>query len=162
MWYWRRDSFICVIWLIHVWHVTLKTVVDLSYSFKLMLQRLLKSQKSPVTLEWVMSHWIESCHTWVNHVTHFTHVRLWRICRVVPFHWCDSHVTHGSVLLVRWVMSLKNESCHSWMSHVTHEWVTSHMNDSCHTWMSHVTQVNWVMSRLNASCHSWMSHVTHK
>jgi len=140
----------CDISMSHVWmsHMTYEWVM----SWKVL------SSRRAHTHEWVMSHMNESCHIWMNHVTHMN-----ESCH--PYEWIMSYQVAASRrarrlqclsesqspraysdagTIYEWVMSpiclrhdtYINESCHTWMSHVTHEWVMSHMNESCHTWKS--------------------------
>jgi len=117
---------------------------------------------SHVTLECVMSHLNESCHTYIvmSHLNESCHtyisIHTWYYGR------CMLRGTHmGRVY--RLVISYVDESCHTWMSHATYIWPFTiswpllvegcaygkYIKESCHTWMSHVT-LECVMSHIHA------------
>jgi len=61
----ERDSFMCVTWLIHVWHDSFTCETNLSR-----VSELCHPWVEHVTCEWVMSHMNKSRHIWTSHVTY--------------------------------------------------------------------------------------------
>jgi len=74
---------------------------------------------------WVLSRMVESCRTWMIHVTH----RFERSTLTPTTRW-------------------------TWMGHVTYQQVTAHVNESWHTWMSYVAY-EWVMSHIGGKILLW-------